>query len=247
MRRLSQVFLQAPAIARLAAEALPLKGKTVLEIGAGKGILTEELEKRAKRVVALEIDPKLVEILAEKFKRSKVEVARGDALKASFNGFDAIVGNLPYHLSSAILFRFLDSDAPAAVFMLQKEFAERLLAEPGTHDYSRLAVMTQAVADVEIIGYAPAECFDPIPRVDSALVKLKRSEKFKLSAPLVAALFQHKNQTVRNALLHSQRALGLPKARLAEFADSLDARNRKVRSLSLGSLEDLSREFKRLL
>jgi len=243
-KRLSQVFLIAPAVARLIAEAVPLKGKRVLEVGAGRGILTRELAERAASVTAVEIDEDLISRLERALQTYKrAEIVQGDALEMPFNGYDAVYGNLPYHLSSQILFKFLDSDSPLAIFMLQKEFAERLSAKPDSRNYSRLSVMTQAAVGVERIALVPADCFEPIPRVDSAVVKLVCRKKKILDASLVTALFQHKNQTVRNALLHSERALGLPKARLAEFAASLDKRDRKVRSLALEDFAELSKAY----
>jgi len=243
-KRLSQVFLNSPAIARLIADAIPLKGKRVLEIGAGAGALTRELAERAKHVTALEIDSRLAEKLAGDFSKVKnVTVMRGDALEYSFDGFDAIYGNLPYHLSSPLLFRFLESRTPLAVFMLQKEFVQRLSALPDSREYSRLTVMTAAYADAETIGFVPAECFDPKPRVDSAIVKLERHEAAPVDANLVNALFQHKNQSVRNALRHSERQLSKSKGELADFSDSLALKERKVRSLTVEELVELSQAF----
>jgi len=244
MRRLSQVFLNSDEIAEKIAAAIPLRGKTVLEIGAGTGILTRALAKRAKRVVAIEIDAKLARSLAESAPKN-VEVIHADALAFNSAGFDTVFGNLPYHLSSPLLFRILESDFEKAVVMLQKEFALRLVAEPDEDDYSRLTVMAQAKADVELLGEVTREHFDPQPQVDSILVLLKRKTKpVPLDADLVNALFQHKNQTVRNAFEHSAYALGKDKDELRAFANSLEVKDRRVRSLSLDELAWLGKKFR---
>jgi len=128
---------------------------------------------------------------------------------------------------------------------LQKEFAERLVAQPGSRDWSRLSVFVQANADVKMLFEVPRFAFTPVPRVDSAVVLLKKNKKFKLDAKLVNALFQHKNQSVKNALLHSKRALGASEKRLLEFINWIGEKKRekKVRMLALSELQALSNEF----
>lgn len=246
LKHLSQVFLIAPAIARLTAESLP-ECERVLEIGAGQGILTKELAERGFKVTTLEVDPRFAAELRGELKHARgVKVVEGDALEFDYDCYDCVCGNLPYHLSSPILFRFLESKSPCGVFMLQKEFAERLDAKPDSSDYSRLTVMTQSRATVKRIAFVPAECFDPAPKVDSLVVRLDKHAPRAVDADLVRALFQHKNQTVRNAIEHSHKEFSLDKKEARAIGDASQFSERKPRSLSLEEFEELSREFKRL-
>jgi 16S rRNA (adenine1518-N6/adenine1519-N6)-dimethyltransferase len=238
----SQNFLAAKTVAKTIAETIPLKGKRVLEIGAGKGALTTELAKRAKSVRAIEVDEKLFpSLLAAVEKFSNVDCVRADARQSSFNGFDAVFGNLPYHLSSELLFKLLNSDFKQAVFLLQKEFAERVVAEPGSSGWSRLSVMAQARSHPSLQGFVPRTCFDPVPRVDSAILLLEaRSEPLPVDEELVRLLFQHKNQSVKKAFGHSHKALGVSKSDARSFAEKLPFSARRVRTLSLEELVLLS-------
>lgn len=243
-KRLSQCFLSSPAITRFISGVVPLKGKRVLEIGAGTGTLTKALAEKAGFVLAIEVDERLLPELRQNLSGfDDVEIVCGNALKADFSGFKTVFGNLPYHLSSPFLFKILESGFMEAVLMLQKEFAERLTARPGSKDWSRLAVMTQSVADVEVVGFVPRTEFTPVPRVDSAIVLLRANRKHDLNPLLVNALFQHKNQSVKNSLLHSAKFLNKTKKEILSFLDSLEPQNlkdKKVRTLELKELADLS-------
>lgn len=209
-------------------------------------MLTQALARRAKRVIALEIDSRLREQLLKRAKEFKnVEVNFVDALKYNFAGFKTIFGNLPYHASTPLLFKILESGFEEAVLCLQKEFAERLVARPGSRDWSRLSVAAQANADVKVLFEIPRFAFTPVPKVDSAIVLLKRNKKFELDSALVNALFQHKNQTVKNALLHSTRALGASKKELLAALEKMGKeKEKKVRTLTLGELEALSKRIR---
>lgn len=248
-KSLGQNFLVADDIVEEIADALPLKGKTVLEIGAGKGILTAALAQRAKKVVALEIDERLAGDLEESLKDFKnVELIFTDAMEYDFSPYEIVFGNVPYYIASPLLFKIIASRVKQSVLLFQEEFAERLIAEPCSGDYSRLSVMVQSLYDCEAIEFVSRECFLPQPRVDSVLVKLslkKQSEQVKLNEDLVRAVFQHKNQSLRNALKHSSYELKKEKKGLMEFADSLPKElcEQKVRCLSLQELQEISEAF----
>lgn len=245
--RLSQVFLlDRSAIAKIAS-AIPIRGKTVLEIGAGEGVLTAALAKKTGskgRVVALELDRSLAPRMEKNLKGLKnVEVNFVDAVKFDFEGFKTIFGNLPYHLSSRILFKILDSNFSKAVLCLQKEFVERIVAKQGEKDYSRLSVMAQNRCNARVLFEIKRFSFVPIPRVDSSVVLLEAKEKsevFYLNDGLVKALFQHKNQSVRKALLHSRTQLGLEKKKMVLLCESAPFKNKRPRQLSLQELSVLS-------
>lgn len=167
--KLGQHFLKDVRYAQRAVEAAALtKEDTVLEVGPGKGVLTRLLAQTGARVVAVELD----EGLADALDVPGVELIRGDAVQVPLPPFTACVSNLPYQISSPFLFRLLDLDFRVAVLLVQKEFADRLIAKPGTGDYGRLTVNAQRRARVERIARVPPGAFDPPPRVDSALVKI---------------------------------------------------------------------------
>lgn len=245
---LGQHFLRDERALAHIAKQLDAEGETVLEVGAGHGELTKHLARRAARVVALEIDPLLCrELRANTSRLGNVEVACGDALEHDLAPYRFFAGNLPYEISSPLLFRLLDTKFAQAVFLLQREFAERLAAPPGTADWSRLSAMAQSRAEVSLLGYVGPERFSPPPRVASALVLLtRRPRPLPLDGELVGLLFQHKNQAARNALAHSARALGLSKEAARSLAERLPHADLRPRQLTLEQLEEMSRAFRRL-
>ncbi|MBI4167570.1 MAG: ribosomal RNA small subunit methyltransferase A [Candidatus Aenigmarchaeota archaeon] len=195
----------------------------VLDIGAGFGFLTEKLSEKARKVVAVELDKRLASYLKTRFEKSvNIEIVQGDILDLVQKiDFDKVVANIPYEISSQITFALLEKNFKLAIVCYQKEFAERMVAKPGTKEYSRLSVMTNYFADAEIMMAVSKESFYPQPKVDSAIVSLKpRKEKpYNLNDEqfffkIVALLFQHKKQTVRNALVHSSKILKLNKKEL---------------------------------
>lgn len=182
----------------------------VLEIGAGVGNLTSLLAARAGKVIAVERDKRLARILGERFRgHSNVELLCGDALRIELPRFDKVVANLPYGISSDITFRLLEHRFKLAVLMFQREFAQRLVAEPGSDDYGRLTVNAYYRANIELLDEVPPTAFFPPPKVTSAIVRLRpRGPPFKVRGEqvffkVVRALFQHRRQRVRNALYRS--------------------------------------------
>ncbi len=195
---------------RLAGYADVSKEDTVLEVGTGVGNLTERLATRAKKVISIERDERLLKVAKENLaKCTNVTLIHGDATSVRLPVFNKVVANLPYGISSEITFRLLEKKFDVAVLMYQKEFAERLVAKPGTADYGRLTVTLQYRAEAEILEKIPPEVFIPRPEVFSAVVRLRpreppfkvKNERFFLK--VVRALFQHRRQRVRNSLLRS--------------------------------------------
>lgn len=168
---LGQHFLRATQYAdRAVAEARLRPEDVVLEVGPGEGVLTTRLVATGARVVCIELDPELADGIARGF--PQVELHRGDAVQVPWPRFDACVSNLPYQISSPFLFRLLATDFRVAVLLVQKEFADRLVAKPRTSDYGRLSVNAQRRADITMLAKVPPGAFDPPPRVDSALVRI---------------------------------------------------------------------------
>lgn len=188
----------------------------VLEIGTGIGTLTIELAKKAKKVIAVEQDSNISEILNQRLKEEKidnVEVINEDALKIEFPKFNKIVSNLPYQISSPITFKFLDYDFDLAVLMYQKEFADRMNGEVGSKNYSRLSAMLYFKCDVEKLTDVSCESFIPKPKVDSTVIRLTPKEskidkdEFETYSKFTKALFQHRNKKIRNALIDSRHII----------------------------------------
>ena len=192
------------------------KEDIVLEIGAGIGTLTIELAKRAKKVIAIEQDSNICEILNQRLKEKKldnVELINEDALKIEFPKFNKIVSNLPYQISSPITFKFLDYDFDLAILMYQKEFGERMNGEVGSKNYSRLSAMLYFKCDVKTLTDVSCESFIPKPKVDSVVISLTPKESmldsddFNIYSKFCKALFQHRNKKIRNALIDSRHVI----------------------------------------
>lgn len=213
-KSLSQNFLNDNNLAeRLAKYAGIFSSETVLEIGPGHGIITRALALRAGKLIAVEKDRLLAERLEEKnFPNTKIICA--DVLNFDFSLADKIVANIPFKISSAILEKIFDSKKPA-VLILQKEFAERLIAKAGERNYSKLSVAAQFFSDCKILEKISAKKFQPAPRVDAAVVRIipkeplfETNEKFW---KIVDALFRHKKKIVRAALRDEKISARLPK------------------------------------
>ncbi|MBU4590891.1 MAG: ribosomal RNA small subunit methyltransferase A [Candidatus Omnitrophica bacterium] len=147
---------------------------TVIEIGPGLGALTKELSMRAKKVIAIEKDKRLHEFLSKNLGFENLELIQGDALKYNIKERVKVVGNLPYYISSPILTRLLDNRMfiDSMFITVQKEFAARLVAGPGSKDYSSLSCYAQFYAEPEILFTVKKNAFYPAPKVDSSFLKI---------------------------------------------------------------------------
>lgn len=194
---------------RIAAAACPDPVPQVVEIGPGRGALTEKLLGRAGRVVAVELDPYLVEHLRRKFAgEERLEIVCQDVLEADLSRWRGapIVGNLPYYITSPILTKVARLKPARAVFLIQKEVAERLVAQPGEHAYGFLTVQIALWMEARLLFEVKPAAFHPPPKVDSAVVLLEpRRQKLPVSDPdaflaFVGRSFRHKRKTLRNNL-----------------------------------------------
>ena len=238
------------------------KEDTVLEIGPGIGTLTIELAKRAKKVIAIEQDETIFNILKKRLEKEKinnVELINGDAVKVDFPEFNKIVSNLPYQISSPISFKFLNHDFDLAILMYQKEFADRMNGKVGTKQYSRLSAMLYFKADVKFLTKVSPESFIPSPKVDSAVIQLKPKnidsirindkeyeidkETYKTYSKVVKALFQHRNKKARNALIDSRHIIGFKdKKELKSILNDLEDENPRIKEILLERTINLAPE-----
>ncbi|MCL2143469.1 MAG: 16S rRNA (adenine(1518)-N(6)/adenine(1519)-N(6))-dimethyltransferase RsmA [Methanomassiliicoccaceae archaeon] len=210
----------------------------VLEVGPGLGILTEKLADACRRLTVIEIENTLADHIEETF-GDRVHLIRGDALAVPWPEFDRFVSNLPYSISTPIIFRLLDHDFKKAVVMVQKEFAERMAACRGSVDYSRLTVNIYYRADCRILENVPASRFKPRPKVDSAIVEIvPRPPPFTVVSEemffkVVDAGFLHRRKKIRSAL----RTEGIT---IPENADVpfLDDRMETLSPEDIGKLSD---------
>lgn len=143
----------------------------ILEVGPGFGVLTDRLAHLGSSLTCIELDAKLASYIRTTYGDS-VSLIEGDAVKVPFPEFDAFVSNLPYSVSTPIIFKLLEQRFRTAVVMVQKEFADRMVAPVGTQDYSRLTVNLFYRAQCEMMEPVPASRFDPRPKVDSAVVRI---------------------------------------------------------------------------
>lgn len=236
-RRLGQHFLSNPTILeRIAVAACPEPVDLVVEIGPGRGALTQHLLGRAARVVAIEIDTILVHYLQQKFKdEPRLTIVNQDVLKADLGawGRATIAGNLPYYITSPILEKVFASDDAwtRAVFLVQKEVAERITAKPGTRDYGYLSVQSQSNARAKILFGVGRGAFHPPPKVESAVFSLERVDPPVQNLPaflrFASVAFRHKRKTLRNNLLE-----GFPKDRV----EALDIGTKRAEQLTIDEL-----------
>ncbi len=240
-QHLGQHFLLDSSIASREVQYASLtKHDVVLEIGPGKGALTRLLATSARQVIAIEIDPRLARQLSMDLP-SNVQVIQGDAVAYDFTSlprFTKVVANLPFWISSAITSKLLDCSFEKAVLIYQWEFAQRLIAGPGTKHYSRLSVFVSYKATCRLLERVPRESFSPPPEVDAAIVELiprghpaftVRDETFFFE--VVRRLFSQRRKKIKTTLRSLCSDLdGLP---------FLDERVEQLSPAQIGSLSDL--------
>ncbi len=209
-KRFGQNFLtDNKVIERIVATIAPKFNDNLLEIGPGQGAMTLPLLEYVKTLNVIEIDRDLISKL-QSLNKDNLIVHQGDVLKFDLNTLPTplrVVGNLPYNISSPLLFHLLENRDKVVdmTFMLQKEVVERIVAENGSKIYGRLSVMMQAFFEVELIFVVPPESFDPAPKVDSAIIYLKPLTQSKVGniknfEKIVKAAFSQRRKTLGNCL-----------------------------------------------
>lgn len=260
--KLGQNFLKDAAVLKRIIETAGLSMEdAVIEIGPGKGVLTEELAKHCKKIIAVELDHELIAPLKNKFKNSaNVEIIEGDILKINLpevlRSYSAswrttsykLVANIPYYITAPIIRLFLETQYPPSemILMVQKEVAERICGKAG--EMSILAVAVQYYATPEILFEVSKNSFDPMPEVDSAVIRIKYNvssikypEETKKFFRIVRAGFSAKRKTLANNLTNS---LHLEKNIVEEKIIQLGL-NKKIRAqeLSVDDWKNLAKLF----
>jgi 16S rRNA (adenine1518-N6/adenine1519-N6)-dimethyltransferase len=233
----------------------------VLEVGPGLGTLTQKLAEKAKKVIAIEKDETMIEILKETLKDfNKIEVIQGDILKTpSADSGQAdlklpkkykIVANIPYYLTSPLIRKFLESEAPpqTMILMLQKEVAQRICSVPP--NMSLLAVSVQFYAEAKIVSIVSKGCFWPSPKIDSAIIKIAPENKYNTPAEkffeVVKAGFSHPRKQLVNNLTTLKNADGvkLTKVQISNWLskNNIDA-SRRSETLTVSDWVNLTESF----
>jgi 16S rRNA (adenine1518-N6/adenine1519-N6)-dimethyltransferase len=211
-KRFGQHFLSDVSMVEAIVDVIdPRPGQALVEIGPGLGAMTNPLVARCERLTVIELDRDLAARLR---RRAELEVIESDVLKVDFDALAdragqplRVVGNLPYNISTPILFHLLEvvDRVVDQHFMLQKEVVDRMAAAPGSKDYGRLSVMLQWRYAIESVLDVPPECFDPPPRVDSAIVRMlplpaPAGVDAALLGELVTTAFSQRRKVLRNTL-----------------------------------------------
>jgi 16S rRNA (adenine1518-N6/adenine1519-N6)-dimethyltransferase len=213
-KRFGQNFLHDPRVIERIVDAIdPQPGQTIIEIGPGQAALTRKLVQRAGHISAVEIDRDLAAWLRSEFPPAQLTLVEADALKLDWSALGAetmrIVGNLPYNISTPLLFRLLEVAERIADqhFMLQKEVVDRMVAPPGSKTYGRLSVMLQVRYRMTKLFDVPRGAFNPPPKVTSSIVRMvprPASDLPDIDLPtfsrVVAAAFNQRRKILRNAL-----------------------------------------------
>lgn len=238
-KSLGQNFLVSEEIAAL--EAKYSKGLSVVELGPGLGILTRELCKSAKRVVAIERDTRLIELLKMEIKSKKLELLNSDFFEIDIEKIkpiDIMISNIPYNLSSKTIYWLGLNQIPALV-CVQKEFADHIFAEPGSRSYSKLSVVCSLEFRMHHVKEVSAGNFYPKPRVDSSIIYLipKHNPIDEAYMEILSMIMNHKKKTLRNSIIDSSDGFGISKKVAKELADLIP--NNALRTFKMSPQEIL--------
>jgi 16S rRNA (adenine1518-N6/adenine1519-N6)-dimethyltransferase len=253
LKRLGQHFLQDQGVLETIASAVaPEPGDTIIEIGPGRGALTDLLAKGNNRLIAVELDRALAASLSERYASNpRVTIIEADILAVDIpslvDGPFVVAGNVPYYITTPILFHVLRPPYPRhAVFLVQREVAERMVSGPGSKAYGALSANVQAVSAAEIICLVPPTAFRPPPKVDSAVVRVApladpivSVEEVARYRGFVQALFGMRRKQIGNSL---RSASGLNAADAQEVLQSLGIEpSARAETLSPAQLAELMR------
>ena len=248
---LSQNFVINSLLNKLHVENLDLTpDDEVIEIGGGLGFLTSEIAPRVRKIFTIEIDKNLATFLKNKLQEhSNIEIIQEDVLKIDSKIFKEkkIVSNTPYSISSPLLFKIIQAgNYVSSSLCYQKEFAERLIAQPNTKKYAKISLTSRIFSDIKLIKQVPKEYFYPIPKVDSALVKITPRESLDFDDVdflhnFIKEIFNYRNKILRNGI-----KIFLKKTNINLNLNDLKSPilERKIISLSLDEIINFLRDLK---
>jgi len=197
-------------ISRIVNEINPKEGNNILEIGPGKGAITEPILKKTNHISVVEIDPDMIKILKHKISTKNISILAEDVLGINdefFEEFNKIIGNLPYYIATEIILKLtkIYSSSSELYFMVQKEVAERITANPSSKSFGRLSVILQYYFDTELLFELPPEAFSPQPKITSAFIRLIRKKRVSPKVinkdnfeQIVKIAFSQKRKTIKN-------------------------------------------------
>jgi len=252
IRRLGQNFLiDRRVVEKLLALAAVSRDDVVLEVGPGLGNITALLAERASKVIAVEKDRRLASYLRQKYAdQNRVHILEGDFLKVDLPEFDKVVGTPPYYISSRLVLSLLKSRFTDATLVLQREFAERLAAEPGGHNYGRLTVMFQHSARIDLLDLVPPSAFRPSPKVESRIVKIIPKgtpcrEDHRLLEELVRELFNQRRRKLSGPLRRYLRKVF--EGDIERILAQVPAPEKRVYELTPKDFEEMTRALGRMI
>lgn len=216
------------------------KEDIIIEVGPGLGTLTAILAEKAKKVIAVELDKNMIEILQDRFKLyENVEIVNQDILKVDLSQYGKnikVIANLPYYITTQIITKLLEAQVEDITVLIQKEVAERISAKPGEKDAGAITYFVNYYSDAKITGYVPKESFIPSPKVDSAVVNLKKLKEprvkvndEKLFFEIIKENFTKRRKTINNSISNT-----IGKERLKEILKELNiSENTRGENLSI--------------
>lgn len=251
IKRLGQHMLMDEKVLEYETVMLRPDKKIVLEIGGGTGNLSLKLAEKAKKLIIIEKDPLMVEMLQEKFEFSEekkpviihadfLSLTEKDVLnKAKVKSIDLVISNVPYSISSPLLFKLPDFNFEQSLLCLQKEFVQRMVSKPGDRDWSRLSVMTQLYFKPIYLRSVKRGSFRPMPQVDSAIVILTKTNELQNTErdKFIERLFSHRKNTVHSALRAEELKNNYPNA--DEASSKLGLSERRVFTLTIDEIKSL--------
>ena len=218
-KKFGQNFLKDSSIIHEIIQSIqPLQNDLLVEIGPGLGALTKPLLEKTKHLFAIELDRDIVNWMQNQYSKNNITIFNEDVLNFNFHQFDKkirIVGNLPYNISTPILFKCIEDIKIITDlhFMLQKEVVDRMIAAPSSSEYGRLSVMLQYYFAMEHLVHVPKESFDPEPKVESSFVRLIPYDNYPFVAnnidqfgKIVKEAFSQRRKTIRNTLKNFMNA-----------------------------------------
>jgi 16S rRNA (adenine1518-N6/adenine1519-N6)-dimethyltransferase len=247
-RRLSQNFvIVSDLLERMISYASISERDTVLEVGAGLGFLTRLLSEVSGKVIAVEVDPRLIAVLRDHVSHlANIALIKGDILKVIIPCFDKVVSAPPYSISSKLLLWLLERTFDRAILLLQREFANRLVASVGSRNYGFLTLTMNYLFKIDCIDHVSRKTFYPSPSVDSVVVRLISKEPSfyvenrRILFWLIKVLFTQRNKKGRNVVSSVLQKKGLKKKEAIEFADSHHFLNKRISELTIRDFGNLA-------